>query len=355
MKLLKAIGSTSQILEIFIQDSSSLVGAGLVGLTNASSGLTGYYHRSGDAAGGTSISIVSMTVGTFTSGGFKETDATNMPGWYQFCPPDAVFAAGRSASICLKGVTNMAQLNIEVQLTAVDVDDGTRFGLQALPNATINTTGGLGPTIIRAGTAQAGTTTTITLDAGASGQDEIYDTNIIFIVSGTGAGQSGSIKSYAGGTAICTMGKNWAIVPDNTSVFVMFALGVQAADNYATSNDIQNVLNEIDLQAGNVLSAISGVAAALPIKITKNVVLTGFPIFMVSSTDHVTGKTGLTVTAQRSLDGAFLGPCDNPVMEIGSGFYRINFSANDTNGDTMAFLFTATGADPLAFTALGQP
>jgi hypothetical protein len=80
MKLLKKLGSTSEIWQIFIRDSSSTTGAGLTGLTQASSGLTAYYHRDADTTA-TAITLVTMTVGTFTSSGFKEIDSTNMPGW----------------------------------------------------------------------------------------------------------------------------------------------------------------------------------------------------------------------------------------------------------------------------------
>jgi len=118
MKLLRDVGVTSEIWQIFIRDSSSTTGGGLTGLTNASSGLTAYYHRDTDTTA-TAISLVSMTVGTFTSSGFKEIDATNMPGWYQFCPPNAALASGaKSCSFHLKGATNMAPLPIEVDLKA---------------------------------------------------------------------------------------------------------------------------------------------------------------------------------------------------------------------------------------------
>ncbi len=122
MKLIRKAGATSEIWQIFIADSSSTTGAGLTGLTNASSGLTAYYHRDTDTSA-TVISLVSMTVGTFTSSGFKEIDNTNMPGWYQFCPPNAAIAAGaKSCAFHLKGATNMAPLPIEVDLDSqVDV------------------------------------------------------------------------------------------------------------------------------------------------------------------------------------------------------------------------------------------
>jgi hypothetical protein len=122
MKLIRKPGATSQIFQVFIQDTSSTTGAGLTGLTNASGSLTAYYHRDTDTTA-TAISLVTMTVGTFTSSGFKEIDSTNMPGVYQFCPPNAAMAAGATSVIFfLKGATNMAPLPIEVDLQAqVDV------------------------------------------------------------------------------------------------------------------------------------------------------------------------------------------------------------------------------------------
>jgi hypothetical protein len=145
MKLLRKRGDTSNILQVFIQDSSSSTGAGLTGLVFNSSGLTAYYHKDTDTTA-TAITLVTMTVGTFTSSGFKEIDATNMPGWYQFCPPDAALSASgtpHSVGFHLKGATNMAPLAIEVQLIAADVEDTVRLGLTALPNAAAEAAGGL--------------------------------------------------------------------------------------------------------------------------------------------------------------------------------------------------------------------
>ncbi len=85
-----------------------------------------------------------MTVGTFTSSGFKEIDATHMPGWYQFCPPNAAIASGaKSCGFHLQGATNMAPLPIEVDLVAYDPMDTVRLGLTALPNAVAGANTGL--------------------------------------------------------------------------------------------------------------------------------------------------------------------------------------------------------------------
>lgn len=54
--------------------------------------------------------------------------------------------------------------------------------------------------------------------------------------------------------------------------------------------------------------------------------------------------TGLTVTAQRVLDGGALASCTNTPTEVSGGYYRINLSAADVSADCAALLFGATGA-----------
>jgi hypothetical protein len=82
---------------------------------------------------------------------------------------------------------------------------------------------------IRVATAQAGAASTITLDSSASATNDLYNFNIIRILSGTGAGQSRQISDYVGSSKVATVGLAWTVVPDNTSVFELTELGVDAA------------------------------------------------------------------------------------------------------------------------------
>ncbi len=164
MKLLRKVGSTSEIWQIFIRDSSSTTGAGLTGLTNASGSLTAYYHRDTDTTA-TAISLVTMTVGTFTSSGFKEIDATNLPGTYQFCPPNAALASGaKSCIFLLKGAANMAPLPIEVDLDGqVDVThwNGTAVASPAtagIPEVNVKNVNNVATTSVTTVSANQGTT-----------------------------------------------------------------------------------------------------------------------------------------------------------------------------------------------------
>lgn len=118
MKLIRSPGVTGEIWTVFIQNSSVSDGSGLTGLSNSSSGLICYYHRDTDTTP-TAVSLVNMTLGTYTSGGFKVISDSFMPGFYQFCPPNAALASGaKSVAFSLSGAANMAQVPIEIDMQA---------------------------------------------------------------------------------------------------------------------------------------------------------------------------------------------------------------------------------------------
>ncbi len=70
-------------------------------------------------------------------------------------------------------------------------------------------------------------------------------------------------------------------------------------------------------------------------------------VLMVDSTDHVTGKTGLTLTITASKAGAAFASITPTVTERGTGWYSIALTAShlDTLGD-FAMHITGTAADP---------
>lgn len=79
------------------------------------------------------------------------------------------------------------------------------------------------------GTAQAGTGTTLTLDAAASTTNNIYNDERISILEGAGAGQSRLITGYVGATRVATVDHAWTVTPDNTSVFAISGASVALA------------------------------------------------------------------------------------------------------------------------------
>lgn len=74
---------------------------------------------------------------------------------------------------------------------------------------------------IYAGMAQTGTINTITLSAGASSVDGAYDPASVRIVAGTGEGQTRLIFQYTGATKVAVVDRNWKVIPDATSQFVV--------------------------------------------------------------------------------------------------------------------------------------
>ena len=110
---------------VFVQDSASTTGGGKTGIAFNAASFTAYYVRPPVAlVGGTAVSITLATQtvsGAWSSGGWVEVDATNLPGIYRFDIPNAVFATGVDhAIVMLKGASGMAPVSLEYQLVGFD-------------------------------------------------------------------------------------------------------------------------------------------------------------------------------------------------------------------------------------------
>lgn len=81
----------------------------------------------------------------------------------------------------------------------------------------------IGAYAIHDGTAQASSSHTITLAVTASGNDGVYNRNLIVITGNTGAGQSRVIVDYDGGTNVAIVDRDWRVSPDATSEYQIVA------------------------------------------------------------------------------------------------------------------------------------
>lgn len=75
---------------------------------------------------------------------------------------------------------------------------------------------------------------------------------------------------------------------------------------------------------------------------------TNYPVlfFMADSTDHATGKTGLSLTVLISKNGGAFNPPAGAVSEVGNGFYALAGNATDRNTlGTLSLYATGVGAD----------
>lgn len=205
-------GSKKETVTVFIQDSSVTTGAGLTGLVFDSAGLSAYYSRQRGAATAITLATLAAATSNWTSGGFKEISAANMPGVYRLDLPDAALTGGsRYVSVMLKGATNMAPCLLEIDLNL-------QGSLSQLT------------TPVWSGTAQAGSTiNTIVLDTGASATDNAYRGMLVSIpaaggVAGGVAPQTANIVSYVGSTRVATVDRNWGGgTPTNTTTFDILA------------------------------------------------------------------------------------------------------------------------------------
>jgi hypothetical protein len=109
-----APGSTSQSIELYL---------GATGLTASTSGLSARYNRTRTAS--VDIPLVARTIAqAWTSGGFAEVDATNMPGVYRLDIPDAALAAGADdVTIVVRGAsgTNGAVMTVKLSYSQLDM------------------------------------------------------------------------------------------------------------------------------------------------------------------------------------------------------------------------------------------
>jgi hypothetical protein len=147
MKYLFKKGETSLIVPVFVQDSSSSVGGGLAGLTEASSITGGYMKRNGV---GIALAVDEnvTTEGTYQAPSAAGkvrigTPANMVAGFYELHFHNDLFTTADYVTVSLGGASNMAPVLLEIQLTDMNLNDAVRGGMSSLPNAAADAAGGL--------------------------------------------------------------------------------------------------------------------------------------------------------------------------------------------------------------------
>jgi len=280
MKLQILKGSTSVTLYLFIQNNSVTTGAGLTGLAFNTASLTAYYVRPLGSA--TSITLATQTVGgAWSSGGFVEVDATNMPGFYRFDIPDACLATGvNSVALLFKGATNMAPLPIEIELVAYNPQDSVRMGLTAMPNAAAAASGGLIINGANTGTVTLAALTctgTFTISDGLSIARSSANQSAI-VATGNGTGHGAIFTSGSGAT-----GNGITLAAASTNGHGLKSTGAGTGDGAELTAGASGVA----LDAATATMAITG-------NITGN--LSGSVGSVTGAVGSVTGNVGGNVT-----------------------------------------------------------
>lgn len=332
MKVSIVKGATSVLLRIFIQDSSSTTGAGLAGLAFNTAGLTCYRMRDDDGnAGATAISLATATLGTWAAGGFKEKDATNAPGWYEFGVTNAAIATGsRTVGVHLKGATNMAPLPIEIELTGWDNQDGVRGGMTALPNAAAEAAGGLYTRGTGAGQ--------IAQDANGNVRVNVDTIKANAVVNGgtvtfpTNATLASTTNIAAGTIATVT-----TVTNQLTAAAIATGIWQDAtAGDFTAANSIgKSVMNGVALGTGLTVARVT--LADTLTTYTGNTVQTGDAFARIGA-----NGAGLTAVVAASVTGA-VGNVTGAVGSISGITFPTNFSALSITAGG-AVLLSASGS-----------
>lgn len=115
-------GLTSQTIDVFLPSSASTTGAGLTGLVYDTVGLSASY-RKGATGSRVAISLATQTVGgAWSSGGFVEIDATNMPGVYRFDLVDLMVDTEGFCTAFFHGAANLAPTPLRIDCRPLPAD-----------------------------------------------------------------------------------------------------------------------------------------------------------------------------------------------------------------------------------------
>lgn len=276
-------GTTSKMLNLFVQDASKTTGAGLTGISNNTSGLLAHYIREGESSSNP-IAIVSAVIGTFTAGGIIEIESSAMPGLYQIGLPNAVCSANaKSATVYYFGAANMVPSLLEIELTATDNQDGVRYGMTALPNAAAAASNGL-PT------------------AGAGAFQISTSAGMVLVQQGAAAGQldatSGVVKANAVQTLGVTipasagyMAVDWGTVVNKTTTNALTGTTISTSQVVAT---VTNAVIVGSVSAGAMsgvsISSVTGAVGSVTTPVTIGAVSAG--AMAAVSISSVTGSVG---------------------------------------------------------------
>lgn len=191
---------------------------------------------------------------------------------------------------------------------------------------------------------------------GAADQAEVLKANGAATVAMAGAftavsGADGWYDYTVATGDVDTVGAIVFVVQDLSVCLPVFVRGyvveeaVYDAMYVAVATGPQVLATDAVSAAALATDAVNEIARAIGIQ--KNTDKADIEFLMIDSTDDISGKTGLTVTVTRSIDGAAFGAkhASTVVTEVANGIYSMDANAADLNGDIITFRFTGTGAN----------
>jgi len=175
------------------------------------------------------------------------------------------------------------------------------------------------------------------------------DTNVDSILVDTGTTLPAQITAL-NNVAATDIVSSGAITTSGGAVSTVTTVGttttntdMRGTDNAATATNLATVDSNVDAILVDTSTTLPGLIDDLAVK--KNATFSNFEFLMVLTSDHATPATGLTVTGQRSIDGAAFGSVAGAIAEVSNGIYQFDALAADTNGDLITWRFSSATAD----------
>lgn len=244
------------------------------------------------------LTAFTFSVDVATVGGATATLVTppldaNVTGWKGGTPNDLVSGkVDANASVSLGSTAPAGWLNAAAFASGVLP---TNFGVFSVDsNGRVDVGKVLGQAAKLAdGTAQAGTSTTITLDPADTAGTDAYVNRTLTLTGGTGLGQSRVITAYNSATKVATVDPAWATTPDGTSTY-----DVGDTATAAGGLDAPGVRSAVGLASANLDTQLGGLPDATAARFGVAVTTAGTPN---ASNVQVTGS-GL-----EAVSGAYTG------------------------------------------------
>lgn len=145
--------------------------------------------------------------------------------------PQRLVRGGTDASWTISAITFDSIPKYAFTLSTIQNNSETLTPSAVSGNVTLTTTSSKHDT----GTAQAGTSTTITLKSASSSTDDYFNGLYVSITGGTGAGQSRIITDYVGSTKVATVDRAWTTAPNSTSTYSITSFTADSVNQYVNA------------------------------------------------------------------------------------------------------------------------
>ena len=302
-------GDTSVMIRVFLQSNAVTTGAGLTGLTNASTNLQISMIRqlssTPEVYTGADIETIT-TIGTYaaptasTNIRFKAVDGTNMPGWYELQFHNSAnqgFGSGDASkyvNLHIFEITttalNLAPCPVEIALVAVNKQDATRGGMTALPNANAEAAGGLYTRGTGAGQIAQTSNGTIDINTAVSVSGAVGS-----VTGNVGGNVTGSVGSVTGavGSVTGAVGSVTGNVGGNVTGSVGSVVGAVGSVTGNVGGNVVGTVGTVNALANGAITALAIATGAIDADAIAADAANEIATALLDLTDGV--ETGVTV------------------------------------------------------------